>query len=69
MGNEVQITLPVSLRNSEKCPPLDAGFIWVKPDSVLIYLFDVCSTTFPTLLNLARKEEQLTEKMQAIFQS
>lgn len=71
MGNEVQITLPGSMRNSEKCSQLDVGFIWVQPDSVLIYachLFDVCSTTLSTFLNLVRKEEQLTEKMQAIFQ-
>lgn len=43
------------MRNSEKCPQLDAGFIWVKPDSVLIYtchLFDVRSTTVPTLLGI-----------------
>lgn len=71
MGNEVQIIVPVSMRNSEKYSELDAGFISVKPDSILIYgchLFDVCSAKFPTLLNLVRKEEYLTERLQAIFQ-
>lgn len=67
----VQISLPGSLRNSEKCSGLDAGFIWVKTDSVLIYrchLFGVCSTKFPALSDLVRKKKYLTERMHAIFQ-
>lgn len=55
---------------TEKHSEIDVGFIWVKPESGLIYrchLFDICSTKFPALPNLVRKEEYLPEKIQAIF--
>lgn len=50
---------------TEKYSGLDAGFIWVKPDSILIYrchLFDVWSIKFPALPNLVRKEKYLNRE-------
>lgn len=71
MGNEESISLPGSLRNSEKCSEAEEGFIRVKAESILIYtchLFDVCPA-FPALPNLVSKKECLTVKVQATFQA